>query len=112
MDDEETDEIDDSDDVSGGLSPQKDRFPLFQPNVGNHMWKSALWLPATWSTTNLKPTQSFMKLGTGARNIAAPASELFSIPGITMGKEKVCSFFKRVYWEEGREGGDLKVAQV
>jgi len=84
IDDEET-----IDNVSNEVNKSgiAQMYPSYTSNMGNHVWGSALWLPASWSTFSISPVTSFMKLDTGASSVGAPSKELFK-PGIKFGKEK------------------------
>lgn len=62
---------------------------MFKENVGNHIWKSALWLPATWNTHFSTPCKTFMKLDTGAAGVGASSEDVFVEGKFTPGKEKV-----------------------
>jgi hypothetical protein len=85
VENDDQEELDSDDDAT--QNPLSISYPPFS-NKGYHLWRSAFWLPASWSTLMVSPAQVFMKLDTGAASVGAP-SAVFTAGLFTPGKEKM-----------------------
>jgi len=80
-------EVVEIEDITDPDEEQGVSYPKYSDKLGNHVWKSALWLPAKLHTKKGN-IDYFMKLDTGAANVGVP-SEVCNSNQFSFGNEKI-----------------------